>query len=115
MGMPQVSGFNAAGAWKLTRGSPAVTIAILDTGIRWDRESLRKRIHLNAGELPKPQGSAVYDKNGDGQFNVDDYATDSRVTHSGPSGTVRHISARCARGSKASAPAIAPGAAWRSN
>src|SRR3954453_3907161 len=72
-GQRQVAGFNAAGAWKLTRGRSDVTIAILDTGIKWDKESLRKRIHLNTGELPKPQGSAVYDKNGDGQFNVDDY------------------------------------------
>src|SRR4051812_2905265 len=88
-GKKQVAGFNAAGAWKLTRGRPDVTIAILDTGIKWDRDSLRKRIHLNAGELPKPEGSAVYDKNGDGQFNVEDYATDSRVTpHTGPGGTV---------------------------
>src|SRR5436190_1599491 len=89
-GKPQISGFNAAGAWKLTRGSPDVTIAILDTGIKWDRASLRQRIHLNAGELPKPEGSpTTYDKNGDGQFNVDDYATDSRVTtHTGPGGTV---------------------------
>src|SRR5436190_21165573 len=89
-GKPQISGFNAAGAWKLTRGSPDVTIAILDTGIKWDRASLRQRIHLNAGELPKPEGSpTTYDKNGDGQFNVDDHATDSRVTtHTGPGGTV---------------------------
>ena len=84
----QVAGFNAAGAWKLTRGRGDVTIAILDTGIKWDRESLRKRIHLNTGELPKPAGSSVYDKNGDAVVNVEDYAADSRVTHTGPSGTV---------------------------
>src|SRR5262249_15109830 len=33
----QVSGFNASGAWKLERGRPDVTVAILDTGIKWDR------------------------------------------------------------------------------
>src|SRR4051794_11576359 len=88
-GLPQVAGFNAAGAWKLTRGRPDVTIAILDTGIKWDRETLRKRIHLNTGELPLPEGTTSgYDKNGDGAVNVEDYATDSRVTHTGPSGTV---------------------------
>ncbi|MEA2430885.1 MAG: hypothetical protein QOI19_1358, partial [Thermoleophilaceae bacterium] len=88
-GTPQVAGFNAAGAWKLTRGRSDVTIAILDTGIKWDRDSLRKRIHLNRGELPMPQGSSAYDKNGDGQFNVDDYVGDSRVTtHTGPGGTI---------------------------
>src|SRR3954453_4098893 len=86
MGQSQVSGYNAAGAWKLTRGRPDVTIAILDTGIKWDRSGLRQRVHLNKGELPLPQGcsSSDYDCNGDGQFNVDDYAGDSRVTHSGP-------------------------------
>src|SRR5206468_13084730 len=33
----QIAGFNAAGAWKRTRGRGDVVIAILDTGIRWDR------------------------------------------------------------------------------
>src|SRR3954469_4604457 len=75
---PQVSGYNAAGAWKLTRGRPDVSIAILDTGIKWDKDSLRKRIHLNKGELPPPQGCPQYDCGTDG-FNVDDYAADTRV------------------------------------
>src|SRR5438876_292874 len=54
-GKPQISGFNAAGAWKLERGRPDVAIAILDTGIKWDKESLRLQIHLNKGELPVPK------------------------------------------------------------
>jgi hypothetical protein len=69
-----VAGFNAAGAWKVERGRPDVSVAVLDTGIRWDREGLRTQIHLNRAELPKPAGSSVYDANGDGVFNVDDYA-----------------------------------------
>ena len=36
-GKPQISGFNAAGAWKLERGRPDVGVAILDTGIKWDQ------------------------------------------------------------------------------
>src|SRR5712692_7378906 len=52
VGKPMVSGFNAAGAWKLERGRSVTVIAILDTGIKWDRESLRLQIHLNRGELP---------------------------------------------------------------
>ena len=96
---PQVSGFNAAGAWKLERGRSDVTVAILDTGIKWDRIQLRTQIHLNRGELPVPQhdratassdpGSVpgggcasmanAYDANGDGAFNVLDYVCDSRV------------------------------------
>ncbi|MGI8556945.1 MAG: S8 family serine peptidase [Solirubrobacteraceae bacterium] len=100
-GKQQVSGFNAAGAWKLTRGRPDVTIAILDTGIKWNKTELRTQIHLNTGELPHPQHdrslslepggppcgtyvSGSYDANGDGAVNVVDYACDSRVSVSWP-------------------------------
>jgi hypothetical protein len=102
LGQPQVSGVNASGAWKLERGRPDVTVAILDTGIKWDRESLRTQIHLNRGELPVPdhgRGTPVsdagsvpggscsnmagaYDANGDGAFNVLDYVCDTRVSAS---------------------------------
>jgi len=93
-GKLQVAGFNASGAWKLTRGRPDVVIAILDTGIKWDRESLRTQIHLNTGELPLPQdgagathpnaGSGGFDLNGNGAVDVDDFKDDPRVTHTGP-------------------------------
>ena len=36
-----VSGFNAAGAWKITRGDPRVSVAVLDTGVNWDNGGLR--------------------------------------------------------------------------
>jgi hypothetical protein len=80
----QVSGFNAAGAWKITRGLPSVKVAILDTGINWDNNSLRTQVALNRDELPKPQHAdattcAAYDCNADGAFNVTDYASDPRV------------------------------------
>jgi subtilase family protein len=82
----QVPGVSADRAWKYSTGSPSVQIAILDTGIRWDKRSLRKRIWLNKGELPLPQDGAAtcsaYDCNGDGAFNVDDYANDPRVSPS---------------------------------
>jgi hypothetical protein len=96
---PQISGFNASGAWKLDRGRPDSVVAILDTGIKWDRADLRLQIHLNRGELPVPnhaRGTPVsdtstvpggsctnmasaYDANGDGAFNVLDYVCDTRV------------------------------------
>jgi hypothetical protein len=92
----QVSGFNAAGAWKLERGRPDVVVAILDTGIKWDNAGLRTQVHLNKGELPTPANDhsspepgvncdatythGGYDINGDGAFNVDDYACDSRIS-----------------------------------
>lgn len=90
-GQPMVSGFNAAGAWKRERGRPDVFVAILDTGIRWDNEGLRTRVHLNTAELPLPQragGVAAdgYDANHDGEVNVDDYATDPRVGKPKPTG-----------------------------
>ncbi|MEA2479190.1 MAG: hypothetical protein QOJ07_1112 [Thermoleophilaceae bacterium] len=98
-GKPQISGFNAAGAWKLTRGEPSVSIAILDTGVKWDRVALRRKIRLNTGELPKPQHDRItsleanqplcatytdaYDANGDGAVNVVDWSCDSRVSATG--------------------------------
>ena len=92
---PMVSGFNAAGAWKLSRGRSDVAVAILDTGIEWDNGGLRRKIALNAGELPTPASepeldplepgedcstyTAEDDANGDGSFNVVDFACDQRV------------------------------------
>ncbi len=90
-GRAQVSGFNAAGAWKVTRGDPTVDVAILDTGINWGTAGLRTKVALNQGELPRPQradGSeaSAYDANGDGAFDVDDYAHDPRVGSGEPTG-----------------------------
>ncbi len=96
---PQISGFNASGAWKLDRGRPDVVVAVLDTGIKWDRGALRTQVHLNKGELPVPKradGSncASYDCNGDGAFNVTDYANDPRVNPGGgPHGTAGQVDA----------------------
>jgi hypothetical protein len=95
---PMVSGFNASGAWKLERGRPQVPIAILDTGIRWDRPGLRTQVRLNRGELPKPsdagapcpsQGSDPYDCNGDGVFNVLDYEGTTVDPAAGPHGSAQ--------------------------
>ncbi|MEA2272679.1 MAG: hypothetical protein QOI98_1387 [Solirubrobacteraceae bacterium] len=80
----QVSGVSADRAWKRSVGRPDVQVAILDTGIRWRDTELRRQVALNEGELPMPQkaGGAVCtarDCNGDGAYNVDDYAQDPRV------------------------------------
>src|SRR5438874_8935385 len=83
VGQPQVSGVSADLAWKLSIGEQTTDVAICDTGIRWDREELRRRIRLNTGELPVPCGVtagqkgrplAEYDCDGDGMFTPDDYA-----------------------------------------
>ena len=83
IGQGQVSGVSADLAWKLSTGDQSVEVAICDTGIRWEREELRRRIRLNTGELPVPCGAtagqkgrplAEYDCDGDGIFTPDDYA-----------------------------------------
>jgi hypothetical protein len=88
-------------AFQLTLGRPDVTIAVLDSGIKWnDAEAmvdLRNKVRLRRAELPTPQanlGTAIsepsrndcssfdtsrYDANGDGVFNIEDYACDGRV------------------------------------
>jgi uncharacterized repeat protein (TIGR01451 family) len=81
----QVPGVSADRAWKYSIGDPDVQVAILDTGIRWDKRSLRKKVWLNKDELPLPKHAnssncSAYDCNGDGAFNVDDYADDPRVS-----------------------------------
>jgi hypothetical protein len=80
----QVSGVSADRAWKYSTGAASVQVAILDTGIRWDKGSLRKKVGLHRQELPLPQNGAStcaqYDCNSDGAFNVDDYASDPRVS-----------------------------------
>ena len=71
-------------AWGVSHGRNDVLIAVLDSGIKWRDKSamddLADRAWLNAGELPKPQGSATYDANGDGHLSIADYAGDPRVT-----------------------------------
>jgi hypothetical protein len=81
----QIAGIRADTAWKYTTGDPDVAVAILDTGIRWQNTELVNKVRLNADELPLPQGAggaacADYDCNGDGAFNIRDYADDSRVS-----------------------------------
>ena len=90
----QISGVRADTAWKRTTGDPDTVIAILDTGILWQNSELVSQVHLNRDELPIPgidrseplDGgpacagfTAAYDANGDGAFNVRDYACDGQV------------------------------------
>jgi hypothetical protein len=86
-------------AFETTTGRADVTIAVLDSGIKWNdagaMEDLRRKTRLNAAELPTPAqdrptpsegggtcpmaAAGTDDANGDGVFNVMDYACDSRV------------------------------------
>jgi hypothetical protein len=81
----QIAGIRADTAWKYTTGDPDVAVAILDTGIRWQNTELVNKVRLNTGELPLPQHAngtdcAADDCNGDGAFNVRDFADDPRVS-----------------------------------
>jgi Subtilase family/FG-GAP-like repeat/Thrombospondin type 3 repeat len=91
-------------AWETTTGRPDVQIAVLDSGIEWNNQGAmaneRFKVWLNRGELPTPNtglddaGSITesllgddcdgytagqYDANGDGVFNLRDYACDDRI------------------------------------
>ncbi len=81
-----VRGMRVDTAWTLSTGRPDVTTAILDSGIRWGAEDLRKKAHLNTGELPTPKGSTGYDSDANGVVNVEDYAGDPRVTDANGNG-----------------------------
>jgi subtilase family protein/VCBS repeat protein len=80
----QASGLGADEAWKLTTGRRDVVVAVLDSGIKWGERDLVNQFYLNRGELPEPQDAqgrstvGVYDRNGDGAFDVKDYADDPR-------------------------------------
>src|SRR5437016_4461706 len=87
-----VSGMSVEIAWRLETGRPDVVIAVHDSGIKWndggDMSQLRRKLHLNPGELPAPNpvggchapmGGDPRDCNGDGVFNMPDYVGDSFV------------------------------------
>ncbi len=79
------SGIGADRAWATTTGSTEVLIAVLDSGIKWDNGDTVRKHHLNRGELLEPQNSdgvaeaGLWDLDGSGVFNIDDYALDPRV------------------------------------
>src|SRR5215210_2650866 len=85
-------------AWQTTTGRPDVTIAVLDSGIKWNdlgaMQDLRAKLRLNRGELDPPRHDRAqatepgvscasfadaWDADGNGVFNTLDYACDSRV------------------------------------
>ena len=80
-------------AWRTQTGRSDVVIAVHDSGFKWNDDGaindLRKKFHLNRGELPAPApvggcapppGGDPLDCNGDGVFNMPDYDGDPSVT-----------------------------------
>ncbi len=71
-------------AMRMHTGRFDVALGVMDSGINWEHNDLRRKFYLHAPELPLPQlsdgsTSPEYDANGDGLFNIDDYIDDSRV------------------------------------
>jgi len=79
------SGISADRAWALTTGSPEVLVAVLDCGIKWESDHVLRKHYLNRGELLEPQDASgvsqagVWDLDGSGVFNIEDYAQDPRL------------------------------------
>ena len=93
-------------AWRTTTGRPDVTIAVVDSGIKWNdlaaMRDLRAKTRLDQAEVPVPRADRAraseegldcaaftgdgYDRNRDGVFNVIDYACDTRVDPDPPLG-----------------------------
>ncbi|HNI36169.1 MAG TPA: hypothetical protein PLV93_12265, partial [Microthrixaceae bacterium] len=76
-------------AWQVSHGRDDVLIAVLDSGIMWRDEKmddLATKAYLNAAELPLPEGADTHDANGDGVFDIADYAGDPRVSDRNGSG-----------------------------
>ena len=83
------SGLAADQAWATTTGRPDVVIAVLDSGVHWEHGDLLNKHFLNIGELVAPDGYPrdaagahrdTWDFNGDGVFNMEDWADDGRIT-----------------------------------
>ena len=95
-------------AWRTTTGRPDVAIAVLDSGIDWSSGNMRDirfKTRISTGETPPPNANrtaghegadcAAYaqragggrrDLNGDGVFNLRDFACDDRVDIDPPKG-----------------------------
>ncbi|GAA0274592.1 hypothetical protein GCM10009527_083770 [Actinomadura nitritigenes] len=86
------SGMSVDKAWReYTIGSPDVVIAYVEGGINWhngDAAELADKVFLNTGELPEPEGSSTYDKDGDGVVTAADYAADPRVKDANGNGRI---------------------------
>lgn len=63
-----VSGIDAVGAWSRTLGSPTVTVAVLDTGVRFDHPDLVGKLHPGYDFVAEdPDGSFYSANDGDGR------------------------------------------------
>ena len=90
------AGVDITGAWEQGNfGRGDVRIAHIEGGVNYSSDGVKDaldNIYLNQGELPYPEGSnghdrGRYDFDGNGRFDIRDYAQDPRVNPPCPSGT----------------------------
>ncbi len=90
------AGINATGAWAQGNwGRDDVLIGYIEGGVNYSADSIKdglNNIYLNPGESPFPQGEDGQDRgrldfDGNGRFDIRDYAQDPRVNPQCPSGT----------------------------
>ena len=83
-----MAGLNFTGAWDQGNiGRPDVLVAYIEGGVNYSHNNIRDsldNIYLNRRELPYPErangkSAGKYDANGDGHFDIRDYANDPRV------------------------------------
>jgi hypothetical protein len=97
------AGVDMTGAWAQGNvGRNDVLIAYIEGGVNYRNDGIKDsldNIYLNKGELPYPEqadgrSAGRYDANGDGHFDIRDYAQDPRVNPACPQGGapfVKHL------------------------
>ena len=74
-------------AWGVTKGDPAIRIAVLDSGIEWRNvgamRDLADKAYLNRGEVRPPCARPNGDCNGDGRFSISDFGPIADLNHNG--------------------------------
>jgi hypothetical protein len=89
------AGVDMTGAWAQGNvGRPDILVAYIEGGVNYDSDGIKDaldNIYLNKGELPYPQDASgvdhgTFDLNGDGHFDIRDYAQDPRVNPPCPAG-----------------------------
>lgn len=87
------SGINMTGAWAQgNMGRDEMLVAYMEGGVNYNSNGIKdglNSIYINKGELPYPQGwdgqdLGRYDFDGNGRFDIQDYAKDPRVNPNCP-------------------------------